>query len=392
MSQTKHISDNQKRKTYELYIIAWVCVEAMERELGYRTVQSTGRGSFIMSLPKKWAQETEIDKGSQIAIKIMADKSLVLIPRKLEEKRNAKSEILKEYFIEINQRSDTESVCRRLTSLYATGAELVHLSFKDVDQIKEFKATVTSLVRNLLLGTEIVEETTEEMSLQVLINHPELPIEKAITRMANLSISAHKDSIVALSNLERDWLSYIYKKRMDVERLNLYVVRQLKYGIEHNLFGDWGFTTSKEFLGYRLVANDIKNIAGNAHNMGKNIMTLRRLIDDKLLFLKDIIDEEVYNQIDSFNSLTQQLFKESLDSLFTRDYVKADTILSRLESFLMLENDLITLLLNKKIDPNLLSIYRLVLDNTRKIVEYSKEIAEVTLNRTVEDISVQAQS
>ena len=364
----------------------------MERELGYRTVQSTGRGSFIMSLPKKWAQEIGIDKGSQIAIKIMADRSLVLIPRKMEEKRNEKSEILKEYFIEINQRSDTESVCRRLTSLYATGAELIHLSFKDIEHIKEFKTTVTNLVRNLLLGTEIVEETTDEMSLQVLINHPELPIEKAISRMANLSISAHKDSIAALCSLERDRLSYIYQKRLDVERLNLYVVRQLKYGIEHNLFEEWGFKTSKEFLGYRLVANDIKNIAGNAHNMGKNITTLRRLIDDKLLFLKNIVDEEVYNQIDSFNSLTQQLFKESLESLFNRDYVQADRILSRLESFLVLENDLITLLLNKKIDPNLLSIYRLVLDNTRKIVEYSKEIAEVTLNRTVEEISFQSQS
>ena len=126
--------------------------------------------------------------------------------------------------------------------------------------------------------------------------------------------------------------------------------------------------------------------------MGKNIKTLRRLIDDKLLFLKDSVDEEVCSQIDSFNSSTEQLFKESLESLFNRDYVQADRILSRLKSFLVLENDLITLLLNKKIDPNLLSIYRLVLDNTRKIVEYSKEIAEVTLNRTVEEASVRSSS
>ena len=362
----------------------------MEKELGYRTVQSTGRGSFTMSLPKKWAQEVGIEKGSQIALKIMENMSLVMIPRMLEEKRGEKSEILKEYLIRVNQRSDAKSVCRRLTSLYETGAELIHLNFEDLENKKEIKKAVTDLSRNLLLGTEIVEETAEEMSLQVLINHPELPIEKAISRMANLSISAHKDSIVALCNFDQTKLSYIYQRRLDVERLNLYVVRQLKYGIEHNLFGEWGFETSKEFLGYRLVANDIKNIAGNAQNIGKNIETLRRLIDDKLLFLKDSLDEEIYAQIGSFNSSTQQLFKGSLDSLFKRDYVQADRILSRLDSFLMLENDLITLLLNKKIDPNLLAIYRLVLDNTRTIVEYSKEIAEVALNRTVEKVSVKS--
>jgi phosphate uptake regulator len=362
----------------------------MEKELGYRTVQSTGRGSFIMSLPKKWALEVGIEKGSQIALKIMEDMSLVLISRKMEQKRNEKSEISKEYFIKVNQRSDTKSVCRRLTSLYETGAELIHLNFEDLENRKEIKKAVTDLSRNLLLGTEIVEETAEEMSLQVLINHPELPIEKAISRMANLAISAHRDSIVALRNFEQAKLSYIYQRKLDVERLNLYVVRQLKFGIEHNLFGEWGFETSKEFLGYRLVANDIKNIAGNAYNIGKNIETLRRLIDDKLLFLKDSLDEEIYMQIDSFNSSTQQLFEESLDSLFKRDYLQADRILSRLDSFFVLENDLITLLLNEKIHPNLLSIYRLVLDNTRIIVEYSKEIAEVALNRTVEEVSVKS--
>jgi len=308
----------------------------------------------------------------------------------MEEKRNEKSEISKEFFINVNQRSDTKSVCRRLTSLYATGAELIHLSFEDAEDKVEIKHAVMELSRNLLLGTEIVEETTEKMSLQVLINHPELPIEKAISRMANLAISAHKDSITALRNLEQGKLNYIYQRRMDVERLNLYVVRQLKYGIEHNLFGKWGFDTSREFLGYRLVANDIKNIAGNAHNIRKNIETLRRLIYDKLLLLKISLDEDIYSQIDSFNSSTQQLFKESLDSLFKKDYTQADRILSRLESFFVLENDLITLLLMKKMDPNILSIYRLVLDNTRIIVEYSKEIAEVALNRTVEDVSAKS--
>ncbi len=367
-----------------------MCVKAMEKELGYRTVQSTGRGTFTMSLPKKWAQEIGIDKGSQISIKINTDKALVLTPQKMEHKKNT-PEKLKEYSIEINQKSDPDSVCRKLTSLYATGAELIHLNFKNTENNKEFKNAITNLVRNLLLGTEIVEETTEKISLQVLINHPELPIEKAISRMANLATSAHKDSIVALKSLEQDKTRYIYLKKMDVERLNLYVVRQLTYGIEHNLFGDLGLEPTKEYLGYRLVANNIKNIAANANNLEKNIKTLKRLIDDKLIILKENLDQEVYNQIDSFNSLTQQLFKESLESLFKREYAQAEKILSRLESFLGLENDLLTLLFNKNINPNLLTIYRLVLDNTRKIVEYSKEIAEVTLNRTVEKISLQPQ-
>lgn len=54
---------------------------------------------------------------------------------------------------------------------------------------------------------------------------------------------------------------------------------------------------------------------------------------------------------------------------------------------LQLEKDAVNLLLNKKIDPNVASLLRLVLDNSRKMMEYSRDIAEVTLNRTIEETS-----
>jgi phosphate uptake regulator len=363
----------------------------MEEDVGYRTLQAAGRGSFIISLPKKWIQEIGLGKGSQIAIKIMEDMSLVLVPRKIEEERIDKGgRRPREYAVKVNSKSDPKSVCRRLISLYATSSEVIHVNFKDVENSKEFRTSVADLVKNLLLGTEIIEETSEEMTLQVLINHPELPIDKAIRRMANLSISAHRDAIAALGDLNEALAHSIHETKMDVDRMNLYVLRQLKFGIKQNLFKVWGFKTSKEFLGYRLVANNIKNIAENALNIGKNIKNLNRLIEDKLLVLKDNVDEEAFSQIEDFSSLAEQLFEDSLKSLFNRDYEQADRIISRIESILLLENDLITLMFNKKMDPNLLSIYRLVLDNSRRIVEYSREIAEVTLNRTVEEISVMA--
>jgi hypothetical protein len=51
------------------------------------------------------------------------------------------------------------------------------------------------------------------------------------------------------------------------------------------------------------------------------------------------------------------------------------------------ERDSINLMLNKKIDPNLAAVLRLVLYNSKKMMEYSRDIAEVTLNRTVDEIS-----
>jgi phosphate uptake regulator len=57
-----------------------------EKDLGYRRVQSTGRGSYIVSLPKEWVQDTGLKRGSEISFTVQADSSIILVPRKMREK------------------------------------------------------------------------------------------------------------------------------------------------------------------------------------------------------------------------------------------------------------------------------------------------------------------
>jgi phosphate uptake regulator len=244
---------------------------------------------------------------------------------------------------------------------------------------------INNLVRNTLLGSEIIDETSNEMTIQILINHPEFPVEKATRRMAILALSANKEAILALKNTDRSAVQSIIDAYNDVNRLNLYVVRQLKFGVEQNLFKELGFSTPKEFLGYRIVANSLKSIADNAVNITDNIMALNKLIENQTLYLRELIDEELYSQILDFNSLAQQSLEESLKAMFQRNYEHADKIVSQLESFTKLEHDLVNLMLSKKLDPNVSSIFRLVIDGSRQVVEHGRTIAEVTLNRTVEE-------
>jgi len=174
----------------------------------------------------------------------------------------------------------------------------------------------------------------------------------------------------------------------DVDRLCIYVIRQLKYGIEHNLFKEMKFASPKEFLGYRIVAKNIENIGDNAVSTAKNFLNLQKLIVNQTLTLNQPIDEEVYSSILKFHSFVNTLLKDSLKAMFKRAYYLADEIISRFMSTgLQLEKDAVNNLLSKRIDPNVASFLRLILNNSRTIMEYARDIAEVTLNRTVEEIS-----
>jgi len=358
-----------------------------EKDLGYRRVQCTGRGSYIISLPKEWVQDIGLKKGSEIAFNVQSDSSLTLVPRKLKEKGEEDEKTrLKEYYIIADPKGDAQSTYRMTKALYAIGADIIRIHFRSTEDATKQKTEIKNLARDTFLGSEIVEETPDEITFQILIRHTEFPIEKAVRRMAIIALSANRDAIASLKNRSPEMFQSVINASNDVDRLALYVVRQLKFGIERNLFRELGFKTPKEFLSYRIAVNNIKNIGENALNIVNSLATFQKLVKDQTLFIKEPIDEEIYAQLLNFNSLAHQLFEEATRAMFKREYKDAEKIISKRESFVPLENELIRLMSSKKLDPNIAAILRLILDSSRRIMDYSKNMAELTLNRTVEDL------
>ncbi len=360
----------------------------MERDLGSRKVQRVGRGSYVISLPKEWVQMMKIGRGDEIIFRVQDDGSTILIPRKIFEGHGIKESKLREKWGYVKPEDNPASLARKITSLYVVGADIVHLQFKDKMCLQKHRSTINDLVKNILLGAEIIDESENEITIQILINHLNLPVEMALRRMAILALAANKEVISALKSEEEYFIKNISDLYNDVNRLNLYVIRQLKYYLERGLFKDLGFKSIKEFLGYRIVANDIRNIVNNALHVSNNIALLKKLIKNKTLLLNETLDEELYTQIINFCSLMHQTFEASLRTLFKRDYDEADKILSKMEEYSSIERNITMMILAKKMDPNIALVLGLILDALRRIIEYCRNIAEITLNRTVEEVAL----
>jgi len=236
------------------------------------------------------------------------------------------------------------------------------------------------------LGSEIIDETPDEVTLQILVKHSEFPIEKAVRRMVIVALAAHRDVILALKGGDKELFQNIVNAQHDSNRLGLYIVRQLKFGIEHNMYRELGFKTPKEFLLYRIIVNDIKDIGENAINIMNNILTVHKLMDDQQLFVKEEMDEEIYAQLLKLNTLAYQLFEEATKAMFKRDYNDAEALIPKRQGYVKLENELIRLMCAKKMDPNISALLRLGLDSSRRILDYAQDVAELTLNRTVEEL------
>lgn len=357
------------------------------KDLGYRRVQCTGRGSYIISLPKEWVQDLDLKRGSEISFNIQPDSTLTLVPRKIREKESGESaEKPKEYFINVDPKEPPQSTLRMIRALYAIGADIIRVHFRNTQNALKYKNEIKNLGRDNFLGSEIIDETLDEITLQILIRHSEFPIEKAVRRMAIVALSANRDAVAALKDRSTTSFDSVINANNDVTRLGLYIVRQLKYGIERNLYRELGFRTPKEFLLYRIAVNDIENMGNDAMNIINNVGSLQKLINDEALFIKDPIDEEIYTQLVGFTNQAHQLYEDAVKAMFKREYKDAEKLISKRESIYTLENELIILMSSKKLDPNIASLLRLIFDSSRRIMDYSRNMAELTLNRTVEEL------
>ena len=359
----------------------------VEEDLGFRKIQHTGRDSYIISLPKEWMSSVGLSKGDQLAFKIQEDSSLLLVPRKiLEEKDDSHRSSMREFNVAITRRDDPQSISRRIVSLYEVGADLVRVSFREGEITSEQKTTIRNITR-MLLGSEIIAESPREISIQILVEQSKFPVEKAIRRMFAVASAMDQDVTSVLKGLNEDLINGAIDSNDDLDRLNLYVVRQLKYGIEHNLFKEMEFRSSKEFLGYRIVAKNLKNIGDNSVGTAREILSLKKLVAGPL-FSTAPIDEEVFQSVHGFHSFCHQMLEDSLKALFKRDYHLADEVMSQcISTGSQRQKDAVNLLLSKRIDQNITYILRLILENSSKMMEYSRDIAEVTLNRTVEELA-----
>jgi len=99
------------------------------------------------------------------------------------------------------------------------------------------------------------------------------------------------------------------------------------------------------------------------------------------------IDDALYQKILEYNSMASKLLEDSINALLSENYNLADNLMSRLEGVSAVEKNLVEGMLRQKFDAKTTSSLRLILESSKRIAECSEDIAEATLNRTVEKVS-----
>ena len=336
-----------------------------------RKLQITGGSTYVLSLPKKWVTQNGLEKGSQLLIRQDENGSLAVLPPEL-----GKTKKTEEALIKVSPDDSSEALIRKTVAVYLQGYNIIHIRAKD--QQKEILSTqrnaIKTFARNMLVGTEIVIDTSKDLTLQVLLSYPELSVPSALRRMSIITSSMHKDAITALRNIDYQLAKDVRATDYEVNRFHLYIIRQLKMAIQNpRIITEIGLKTPKDCLGYRLITKMVERTADHATNIAKNVQLLKKQLD-----------EEFLQASQEMNKVAISSFETAIESLFRLDYELADSVISKANKIVSLEKR--ALLSSKETDIGEAANIRLVIESVRRIAEYSMDIAEVVLNMTVNSV------
>jgi phosphate uptake regulator len=157
----------------------------MEEREETRKIQFTGKSSYIVSLPKKWIMELGLKQGDEIRMVRKGSSTLELYPPKFESRIQKKEDAT----IEINIEEEPSSIVRKLISLYFLGFKTIHVKSKN-DRLNSIQRNaVKEAVKRMLMGSEIISDSSGGITVQVLVNLLELSVDGAFKRMIHLAKS-----------------------------------------------------------------------------------------------------------------------------------------------------------------------------------------------------------
>lgn len=326
-----------------------------------RKVYVSGGSTYVISLPKKWVKKTNLKPGDSLVV--TEHGSSLLIETSVIEKESQVKEI------KISQITSSEALERILIAFYLVGYDTIKIKLDRKDHLA-YRESIRKIL-DYLIGVELVEDTNEAMTLEIMLDYKRMSTMQILQRMFSIDRSMLLDLGKALKTMDIGLAKDIIIREKEIDRLYFLVVRQLKGAVEYQQVAEkLGIENQRDCLGYRIVVKALERIADHIEIISKSYIQL-----------SDVQKDAQLNDFIKLNNSIIVIFEKSVDALFTRNHVLAEKIFQELKEITEFHSAISNELLQSK-DKNIESaiLKKTMLDSFGRIGSYSGDIAEIAIN------------
>jgi phosphate uptake regulator len=268
-----------------------------------RKVQRTPTGTFFVCLPRSWAEQQGLRKGSLVALDETSEGNLLIDPKYSAEP-----------LPRIAILNAGPYVSREIISRYLLGFDIIRIEAKeriDFDVRNVVKTTVGSLI-----GLEIVEESYSQIVLQCLLESSGFPPEKILRRNYAIVAGMTRDAANSFINGDLQLAKSVIARDDESNRLFFLLVRILRTIIQAPSLSEKLGLTPIECLDYRLAASLIEAIGDACVQIAAKTIELNGIKPS----------EELQKLVAGLQAICFDAHEQALKSFVNKDIALAENV------------------------------------------------------------------
>jgi len=336
-----------------------------EREV-VRRVQLIGRSTYVVSLPKSWAKRMGVEQGTPVTIVLEPDGSLRVVPPPLQDSKRPECRLA------VSEGMSEGTLIRELMSRYLAGYKVIRVDLPPSDA-RRFREVIKRVISNKMIGVELLEDGERSLVLQVLVNVEELPVSTVIHRMGQVAAGMIDDSMEGLFTRNLSLLEDITARDDFIDKLYLYLLRQLNAGVRGFVrIEEIGLRSLEEIIEYAVVGKSIERCADHAEKIARNAASL---------VSAGVSISGLESELNSMAKLAKEVLQSAVRCFINRDRGKALSLLDEYPPKLAeMERRFVERILEEPCDARRHMVVRLIADSLKRICDYSMDILEAAVD------------
>ncbi len=324
-----------------------------------RKVQVTGGSTYTVSLPKRWAEENDVEAGTELG---MFPRGGAVVAEVI-----GRDEAGREGVMDISD-VDGEHLVRAVITMYVAGFDIIRF---ESDGITGEQRRVLRDSSRRLAGLEVVEETRDQITFHEILDSSEISMHRTVSRMRLIVKGMFEDSVAALVDGDRELARDVVERDDEPDRMFALVNRMFRASLRDLRSVEELGVTREECFDYYSAARQLERIADHSTK-----------IAEAAVELDDPLDEEVSAAVEDASDAAFSVVEDALESLLESDDDREATELANaaLDSLPEVEG------MTKKADqlirglePGEAQQMGLVVDSIARTADYGANVSETAL-------------
>ncbi|MCU0852980.1 MAG: AbrB/MazE/SpoVT family DNA-binding domain-containing protein, partial [Thermoplasmata archaeon] len=325
-----------------------------------RKLQKTGGSTFIVSLPKQWVINSKLKEGDPVSMVVDNNGLLVLDPTLGSRKIASRVEIT------VEDSEDGHHFLRMLIGLYVSGHDEIVIRARNRIP-SEVRKAIREFTRRVI-GSEIVEESSNSITLQDVADHSHLDMRKILKRMQLMARSMHMDAMESLVDGNKEIATDVLSRDDEVDRLYWFISKQQSMIARDAAVARKMGVGVHEASFFLSAAKAIERIADHA----------ARIAHSTEAIAPDKLPERLVKDMQSYSSSVASVLDRSVESLLKLDLRAANDVVDEAEHLREKGEILIQQIMDHK-GKSAVPLSRVV-ESMERAALYSADIAEIAIN------------